>query len=111
MTRTPTAVERMSSGSQFANRSDFDTAGAGRRDLGCHLDGFIEVPGFEQIEAGKLLFRFGERPIGDRYLAVADPHSGGCVNRMERLGGEQHPSITEAVAAVPAFAIGDRTPV
>src|ERR1044071_10038741 len=53
--RTRSMSSPMSSRVELANGSDLDAPFASGRDLGRHLNGFVEIARVEQIEAGELL--------------------------------------------------------
>src|SRR5215208_6401087 len=92
---------------ELAHWPDLDAAFAGRRDLRRRLDRLVEVPRLDQIEAGKLLFRFGERPVGHRYPAVADPQRCGGGDRLQRLRRDEDAALAQAVAACLTLPVGD----
>jgi hypothetical protein len=60
-------------GSQFLDRPHFNASRADRRYFRRELDGFIQIPGFDENEATYLLVRFSEGAIRQKYLAVFDP--------------------------------------
>ena len=64
--------------------------------------------GVDQVETRELLLRLRKRPIGNRDVAVADANGLRGFNREQRLGREQQALASSVVAAVEAFAIGNR---
>src|SRR5206468_2770016 len=68
-----------------------------------------KLAGFDEIEARELLFRFRERAVGDRELAVADANGRRGVDRLQRFRRHQLPAFSEAVAAHHALAVGHGT--
>src|SRR5688572_12594704 len=77
---------------EFLNRPDLDRSDPRRGDLGRNLDGVVEVLRIDEVIAAKLLLRFGEGAVGARDLAIADPHGGGRLGRLERLAADVVPA-------------------
>src|SRR5687767_9750349 len=61
----------------LADRSDrayLDAADLRGRDARSDLDGLVQVPRLDEIEAGEAFLGLGERAVGDARLAVAHPN-------------------------------------
>jgi hypothetical protein len=70
------------------------------------LNGFIQIPRVEQVEARELLLRFRKRSVGQQNFSVPDPHRCRSGNRLKSLGRDKHAALSESIAARHALLIG-----
>src|SRR5262245_20562604 len=54
-------------------------------------DGLVEVVALEDVEPGDPLLGFGERPVGDEHLPVAESHRGRVADRAKAVTGDALP--------------------
>jgi hypothetical protein len=64
-------------------RADFDGASPNGRMLRHQLDGVVQVPGFEDEEAGQLLFGLRVGTISDRDFSALKPQRSGGLSALE----------------------------
>jgi hypothetical protein len=67
---------------QFANRPYLDAAHTSRRDLRRYLNGFVQIPGIDQIKPGQLLFRLGKGTVTDTKIVIIAPLLTCCVSAL-----------------------------
>src|SRR4051812_15916976 len=67
------------------HRPDLDAPVLRGRDPRRDLNRVIQVARLDHVEAAELLLGFGERPVGRRQLAAADPEGGRRADRLQRL--------------------------
>lgn len=63
----------------------FNATNSRRRDFRRELNGFVQIPRFEQIKTGQLFFCFGEGAVGSSDFAISHSYRGRCFNGLQRL--------------------------
>src|SRR5437879_1549905 len=92
---------------QFPYGAHFDAPDARWRNLGGQLDRFVQILGIDQVKPRELLLRFGKGTIGHRHFAVAHPHGGRRMNRLQGFGRDVMPILPKLLSAGFALTVGD----
>jgi hypothetical protein len=77
-------------GSAGPERADLDHAEPGHRVRRGDLERLVAGVALDQVVAGHLLLRLGERPVGDHPAAVPQPHRGSLAHRRQPAAGQPH---------------------
>src|SRR5438874_437855 len=80
--------------SSFHSRPYLD--GTGRPRLG-HLERLVEILDLDDGEAANYFLRLHKRPVGDDWLAVVEPHGGGCLRPLQLLSADDLAGATEVL--------------
>src|SRR5262249_45885808 len=93
---------------QLTDRTHLHAALARRRDLRGDLNGIVEIPRLDEVEAGQLLLGFRKRSVGDRHSAVPHANRRRRFDRLQRLGGEERTVAPQLLAAGKALCVLNR---
>src|SRR4051812_29270233 len=81
----------------FLDRPYLDSPKACRRPFRRHLNGFVQVPGFDQEESAQLLLRLGEGAVGYRQLAASNPHGRGGPGALQGVRDDQVTTVPQGL--------------
>src|SRR5918999_1775668 len=73
---------------ELPDRPHLDAPGTRPRNPRRQLDGVVQIPRLDQVEAAELLLRFGERAVGRRDLRVPAADGRRGVRGLETFTGE-----------------------